>query len=216
MPIVKAVLSHLTRTAKTVTRLSDPYLSHKIILPGRFKRVYVAEDQGVPFLGGKQLLELDPAGKRYLSFAYHEKNLKNQLILRANMILITRSGTIGKLNIVPEHWQGWACSEDIIRVIPAHQDIAGYLYAWLSSDYAHPLITRFTYGAVVSHIEPEQLSSVAVPLLKDSSTQQVINELVLDANQRRFEAYLLEKKAIKLLEAQVIAPSSLSIPLVSG
>ena len=51
--------------------------------------------------------------------------------------------------LVPKHWDGRAMTHDIIRLVPANKEISGYLYAWLSSDYARELIHRFAYGAVV-------------------------------------------------------------------
>jgi type I restriction enzyme, S subunit len=79
--------------------------------------------------------------------------------------------------------------------------MAGYLYTWLASNYALPLIQRFTYGAVVDEIDHHHLAQVAVPLPKDPET---ISRLVLKANDKRTEAYYLEKEALKILDEKVI------------
>ena len=76
--------------------------------------------------------------------------------IHTNSTLITRSGTIAKVTIVPKHWEGWIPNEHVIRVAPSNDKIAGYLYAWLSSNYAYPLIIRYIYGAVVDEINDEQ------------------------------------------------------------
>jgi len=140
MPIVDAIMRKLKREAAEVTTVGDPRISKRIILPGRFARVYVQEGQGVPFFGGKQIYELDPANKKYLSLVHHKKRIKEQLTLEHNMILITCSGTIGKVALVPKHWEGWTVNQHIIRVVPASDDIAGYLYVFLASDYGRELI----------------------------------------------------------------------------
>jgi type I restriction enzyme, S subunit len=61
--------------------------------------------QGVPFFGGKELLELDPAGKKYLSIKQYGKRIQEQLQLKQNTVLVTCSGTIGKVALVPKHWE---------------------------------------------------------------------------------------------------------------
>ena len=120
------------------------------------------------------------------------------------MILITCSGTIGKVAIVPVHWNGWTANQHIIRVVPSNNEIAGYLYAWLSSNYAYPLIIRYTYGAVVDEINDQQVSEIVVPLLRDENMQCEINDMVLEANRKRTEAYNLEQEALRVLDEKVI------------
>ena len=120
------------------------------------------------------------------------------------MTMITSSGTIGKVTIAPKHWEGWTANQHIIRVVPTNDEIAGYLYAWLSTDYAYHLITRYTYGAVVDEIDDKQVADIAIPLLHNETTQQAINDKVLNANQKRAEAYEREQEALTMLDKQVI------------
>ena len=204
VPIVKAIEQHISKTAKEVVKVGDSQISESVILPGRFKRVYVEEDSGVPFIGGKQIFELDPNNKKYLSLTQHGDRIKDELTLRENMILITCSGTIGKVVIVPEHWNGWTANQHIIRVVPPSDGIAGYLYAWLSSDYAYPLITRYVHGAVIDEINDEQVAEISIPLLPDRKMQWKINDMVLEANRKRTEAYNLEQEALRVLDEKVI------------
>ena len=204
IPIVQLIESHLRKFAKRVTHVGDREITQSIILPGRFKRVYVSENEGVAFIGGKQLYDLDPANKKFLSPMIHAERIEKELRLFENMTLITCSGTIGKVSIVPRHWEGWTASQHIIRVKPAQKDIAGYLYAWLSSDYAHPLMARFTYGSVVDEINNEHISQMSIPLLRDSHKQKKINDKILAANRKRAKAYELEQKALKVLNRKVV------------
>lgn len=204
LPIVGSMQRLLAANAKEVVTVGDSRVSRAIILPGRFKRVYVGEGQGVTFFGGKQILELDPSTKKYLSLTHHAARINGQLTLRQNMTLITSSGTIGKVNIVPKHWDGWTANQHIIRVIPANPSIAGYVYAWLASDYAYPLIHRFTYGAVVDEIDDFHVSAVPFPFPHDADIQKTINDKVFEANRKRFEAYELEQKALKIMDEKVI------------
>jgi len=204
LPIVSAILKHLHKHAEEVTMLGDNNISQIILLPGRFKRVYVEEGQGVVFFGVKQLFELDPSGKKYLSLSRHEERINKELKIKENTILISRSGTIGRINITPKHWKGWVASEHIIRLAPTNDSIAGYIYCWLASDYGYELITRFKYGAVVDEIDSNQVSQVEIPLLANKGAQKKINDLVLEANQRRYSAYLLEQQAISMVNNLVL------------
>jgi len=120
------------------------------------------------------------------------------------MILITCSGTIGKVTIVPKHWQGWAGSQHMLRVVPSGEDWSGYLYAWLSSEWALPLIRRHTYGAVVFEIDQFQLADVPVPLLADAELMKEINDLVLQANALRYVAFSKEQEALRLFDEEVL------------
>lgn len=203
VPIVDAITAHLQKYAEEVTAVGDKRISKEVILPMRFKRVYVDEGHGRVLFGGKQLYELDPSGKKYLSVAKHEK-LFNKLEISQNTTLITRSGTIGKVALVPKHWEHWIPSDHIIRVVPANNDIAGYLNIFLASDYGYQLITRFTYGSVVDEIDDTHVSNIPVPLLKDKDVQKQINDLALEASQKRYEAYTLEQQALRIMDEEVI------------
>lgn len=203
VPLVDTIIEHLKRYAEEVTTVGDPRISREVILPGRFKRVYVDEGYGVPFFGGRSIGELDPSDKRYLSFSQHDKKIKEELTIREGMILITCSGTIGKIALVPKHWDNWAMTHDIIRLLPA-DDLIGYVYIWLQTEYAAKLIEAFAYGSVVRHIEKEHLCKVTIPLLKNHEVQKRINELALEANEKRYEAYQLEQKALRIMDNEVI------------
>lgn len=200
VPATKAILNAIDKTAQEVATIGDNRVSKKVILPGRFKRIYVEKDNGVPFFGGKQLLELNPSNVKYLSFDQHSKRIAEQLFLKENMIAVTCSGTIGKVNIIPKHWENWTLNQHVMRIVPANDDIAGYIYCWLNSEFGHKLIVRHTYGSVVDEIDAKHLSQVEIPLLKDKLKQKEINDLVLKANELRYEAHLKEQEALKQME----------------
>jgi len=204
VPIVETMMACLETGAVEVTTVGDPRISKRIILPGRFARVYVKEGQGIPFFGGKELHKLDPDKKKYLSLKHHGDRIRNQLLLEENMVMITCSGTIAKIALVPQHWEGWTANQHIIRVEPASVDVAGYLYVFLATEYGHELVRRFTYGSVVDEIDDHHVSQVPVPLLRNSSTQDRINRLALDANAKRADAYHTEQEAIRVTNEEVI------------
>lgn len=204
VPIVDAIVKHLKKYAAEVTTIGDKRISSDVVLPGRFKRVYVDEEYGTVLFGGKQMYELDPSNKKYLSKSKHDKRIIDELEIQENMTLISRSGTIGKVCLVPKHWQNWVASEHIIRVVPANVDVAGYISIFLSSDYGYELIKRFTYGSVVDEIDDNHVKQIQIPLLKNQLIQKRINDLALEANAKRYEAYKLEQQALRIMDEEVI------------
>ncbi|MBE5773040.1 MAG: restriction endonuclease subunit S [Clostridiales bacterium] len=204
VPIVNAIVEHMKEYAAEVTTVGDKRISKEIILPGRFKRVYVEEGYGRVFIGGKQIHELDPVNKKYLSLVHHGDRISKQLELHEGMTLITCSGTIGKVTLVGKHWENWTANQHIIRVIPASKDVAGYLSVFLASEYGYPLITHYTYGSVVDEIDDNHVSSIPFPILKNAEVQQRINTLALQANEKRYEAYKLEQQALRIVDKEVI------------
>lgn len=203
VPIVNAIIDHMIRYAAKITTVGNRRISKEVILPPRFARVYVDEGYGRVLIGGKQLHELDLSGKKYLSNTKH-KALMNKLEVHQNTTLITRSGTIGKVALVPMHWEHWIPSDHIIRVVPADDTIAGYLYIFLASDYGRTLITRYTYGSVVDEIDDNHVQQIPIPLLSNQELQKKINDLALEANVKRYTAYKLEQEALRVMNEEVI------------
>ncbi len=204
LPIQDIILQSMKAKAKEVLPLSDSSLSENIILPPRFKRTYVEPGHGRVLFGGKQIYELDPSNKKYLSLKAHDKMYREKLEIKENTILITRSGTIGRVALTPKHWENWVASDHIIRVVPASKEIAGYLYVFLESQYGYYLITKHTYGSVIDEIDDNQVGEIPIPILKDEKKQQRINELALEANKKRYEAYMCEQEALSIMNNEVL------------
>lgn len=203
IPETKAILELINKTSKTVKLIGDKEISKKIILAGRFKRTYVDAENGIPFFGGKQLLELNPSNVKYLSTDQHSARIDKELFLKENMIAVTCSGTIGKVNIIPKHWENWTLNQHVMRIVPSSSSLAGYIYCWLNTDYGYNLIIRHTYGSVVDEIDDRHLSKVEIPLLKNEAKQREINDMVLQANALRYQAHLKEQEAIEMMEGVI-------------
>ena len=204
VPIVKSIEQHITRAAKEVLKVGDDRISKSVILPSHFKRIYVNESEGTVLIGGKHLGSIDPIDKKYLASNQYNEKMKTDMLLAENMIIVSAKGTPGKIAIVPSHWDGWFISSNLIKIVPASPEIAGFLYSFLSSPYGEALIKRQIYGAVVDIIEPIHVESIVVPLLSDENMQKKINDMVLEANRKRTEAYNLEQEALRVLDEKVI------------
>lgn len=204
IPIVQVIEQHLEKTAKEIVKVGDSRISQSVILPSHFKRIYVNEGEGTILIGGKHLYSLDPVDKKYLAAQQYSEELKEDMLLAENMIIVSAKGTPGKVAIIPSHWNGWFISSNLIKILPAAEEISGFLYCFLSSPYGEILIKRQIYGAVVDIIEPIHVKSVIVPFLKDEKIQIEINNKVLEANRKRTEAYELEQEALTVLDEKVV------------
>ena len=203
-PVIKEIIDILKHNSKKIVLLG--VLSSAIVLPGRFSRTYVNKENGVPFLGGRDIFCLDPITDKYLSRTIHKKQIESELKIKNNNILTPSRGTIGAVALAPKHFEGKAISDNIIN-IRQNDDIAGYSYCFLNSDYGRELIRRHIYGGVIDAMEPSMLYNVEIPIIKNESKQKEINDKILQANELRYQAYQKEQEAVstteKILESSI-------------
>ena len=57
---------------------------------------------------------------------------------------------------------------------------------------------------MVDEIDDNHVRAIPVPILKNHDVQKQINDLALEANQKRYEAYQLEQEALRIMDAEVI------------
>ena len=105
-------------------------------------------------------------------------------LIRAGWLLVTRSGTLGRVFYVTERFDGWFASDDLIRVIPNRPETAGYLYAWLSTPLAQKQILREGYGGQIDHIDDTHLRTVPVPCLSDDAVGRIASKVTQGMKRR--------------------------------
>ena len=162
----------LQSSGLAMKRLGD--VTERIFIPPRFKRVYVDQDHGIPFLQGTHLPQFKPTDIKYLSQAVHKKI--GDWIIRPGWVLVTRSGTIGRVGIALHQWDGWAASEHILRIVPQPCGPCppGYIYAWLSSPLGQAQFNG-VYGAVVDEITAEHVENILIPVPQTGEQQAIVN-----------------------------------------
>jgi type I restriction enzyme S subunit len=90
-----------------------------------------------------------------------------------------------------------------MKVVPDPARVPpGYLFAYLSSRYGVPLVVSGTYGAVIQHIEPEQIADLPVPRLGDVKEHAAAAK-VDEAAQARAKAVLLLNEAKRRLQSML-------------
>lgn len=202
IPLIKVIERYISKKA-IVKNLNSEDITEKIILPGRFKRIYVEKGNGKVFLGGKEINQLDPENKKYLSLAHHSDRIKKELNIVKDMVLVTCSGTIGKVALVPEHWNNWTLNQHVMRIVSKEQYYA-LIFTWLNSEYGKELIRRQTYGSVVNEITDKQLGTVVIPVFKKDTINNSIISLINKANELRYKAYKQEQQAIEIMNREVL------------
>ncbi|WP_414545576.1 hypothetical protein [Nostoc sp. CCY0012] len=197
-PVALAAENQLNKLSCEITTVGDSRVTKEVRPITKFRKRTYVQKGGIPLLSSKQLFQVDPVDVKKLAKGAHTKDLP-EIQLQENMIAVTRSGTIGRVQIFPAYMAQWTASEDATRILASASMNPGYLYTWLASDYGYCLITRHSYGSVVVHIDLEMLASVPIPLPKPSIINEIGN-LVLKANQLRDEAWRNEQEAINKLE----------------
>jgi type I restriction enzyme, S subunit len=197
-PVAKAAERVLRKSGWDITSLSDPRVTSQIRAITKFrKRVYVPTG-GIPMLSSKQLMQIDPVDIKRLSKGAHTKDLP-EIALKRDMVTVSCSGTIGRVQIIPPYMEGWTANQHATRLVAGSEVSPGYLYAWLVSDYGQRLLKRYSYGSVILEIDRDMIGSVSIPL-PPNGVQKKIGELVLRANELRDQAWRVERDAIQELE----------------
>lgn len=169
-----------------------------------FKRNYVdSAEYGVPFISSGSMLLADLSTLPRLRRSDAESGRLSYLRLHAGMMMISCSGTIGRMTYVRPDMDGVWSSQDVLKVVPNPEQIPpGYLYAFLSSRYGVPLVVSGTYGAIIQHIEPEHIADLPVPRF-DARTEVAIAEKVDAAACARSEAVELLHEASNRLHMRL-------------
>lgn len=200
-PTARWVVQQLQASGIETLPLSSSRITKAINAVTKFrKRVYVPKG-GIPLLSSKQLFQIDPIELKGLARGAHLDDM-NEIGLKPNLVMVTCSGTNGRIQIVPDYMDGWGASQDALRVEGADDNWAGFIFAWLASAYGQTLVLRNQYGSVITHLDREMLGAVPVPVLP-SVKRKAIGNLVLDANRLRDEAWQLEQTALNSLAREI-------------
>lgn len=169
-----------------------------IFVPGRHKRKYVVpSDASIPFLSTTQIFHIHDIDHKYqpLSFASSQG-----LLVEEGWLLITRSGSTGRVRYVNGELSQYAVSDHCIRIIPDETKVdCGYLYAFLSSSAGQLLIDQGRYASVIETISHTRLGEIPIPL-PNMKKQREIGDLVRDSERVRVEANKTRQKAIETIE----------------
>jgi len=198
LPILQQIDADISKSKFEDTKLGE--LIYKIFIPTRFKRPYISDSNvGTPFLQGSHISQIKPMDVKYLWSGM--KHLE-EVLVKKNWVLMTRSGTVGRIGIVRDGLENWAASEHVLRIIMKSGTHPGYIAAFLSFPYGEYQIKGKIYGAVVDEIgerDTSLIEEISI-ILPPKDIENKIGNLVFDAYDARDEAIQIEDEAIELLE----------------
>lgn len=182
-----------------IVRLGDLVVEHGIFYPGRHKRNYVDSGKdSVPFYSGTQILQIRPFDLQYQPRDYAPAA---KHFVEKDWILITRSGSTGRVVMVTDSMAHSMVTEHVIRVICDEKIVDPYyVYAYLSTNkIGKVLLEKGIYASVVDHITPDFVATIPIPRLSPER-EKAIADKVRESERKRDEAnkaFLEERLAIE-------------------
>ena len=175
----------------------------------RFKRPYavagVTSGAGiVPFFTGNAMTQTRGENIKYLDLNRakpQQMKVIETCYLRRGMILITRSGTVGRVIYAREEHDGAVGTDDLIRVVIDDDAMRGYVYQFLLSEMGQNQLRSNVYGAIVDHIEPNHVKQVVVPIPADETVLKRIGLGVIRAVEFQERAATLHRSSRRWLES---------------
>lgn len=185
--IAKQIEESVGEEILEIVSLGDLVVNNGIFYPGRHKRNYIEEsEEAVPFYSGTQILQVRPFDIKYQPRDY--KPAKNHFV-KKDWILITRSGSTGRVVMVTETMTDTMISEHVIRVICDEKLIDPYyVYAYLSTEkIGKILLEKGIYASVVDHITPQFVATIPIPRLRPEKEKEIADR-VRNAEKKRDDA----------------------------
>lgn len=96
----------------------------------------------------------------------NKKQLDTIKILRVNAgdLVITRSGTIGRVAYITKQHEGIIASDDLIRIRIPDKKLRLYVYFFLQTNYAQDQMKINEYGSIQQHLEPNHVRDILIPI----------------------------------------------------
>lgn len=155
----------------------------------RFKRPYAAPgvtsgDGIVKYFTGTALTQLRGENVKYLdrnkATALQKKQL-DELTIHKGYILVSDSGTLGRITYALTKHDGVVATNNLIRVVTADIPLRGYLYKFLQSSLGQSLLLKNSYGTNQEHLEPDVIAEIPIPIPKDRKVLDEIGSKVISS-----------------------------------
>lgn len=102
-----------------------------------------------------------------------QKTYMDMLKVEEGDIMITRSGTIGKMTYATKDMaQNYLVSDDLVRIRVQDDNLRAYLVAYFASKTALSLMLLDEYGSVQQHLQPRHIQEMIVPVPDDWNLAQ--------------------------------------------
>ena len=166
----------------------------KIHYGASVKNEYI--DEGIPLL---RIMNLKPNKFDLRDVVKLPESMKKDLgnaFVKEGDLLISRSGTVGMVSVVPKEAEGFAFGSFMIKFCLNEKVNKNYISAWLNTKLQKLLTEREKIGAIQGNITIETIENFKIPLPPLS----VQNKIADEVKKRMQKAESLQKEAKEELE----------------
>jgi len=201
---IAKIRARVQENVDTLT-LANCLLDNRFFSTGSFKRLELDSPHSIELINQSDIFDNRVQGRRLA-----RKYAGNQRLVEYGEVLIAGVGTLGENETfcralyAGEELTGKLISGEFIRMKANGKVPAGYLYAWLASDYGFRLIRGTQAGTKLCRPIPKLLAEIPVPVLKEELMNE-IDQLVTSAHAKRYAALQLENEAIHRVESAIAA-----------
>lgn len=214
LPSLNEAIADVVRLGETdsftVTPLGE--IAEKIYKGTRFKREDLETDVEGPdvvryFTPGALLQDRAESVKFWdLSkiSARRRRELERHLLKRFE-VLVTRSGTVGRVILTTADHAGHVGSDDLIHIEIDDEVVRAFVYQYLKSELGQKQMMRDEYGTIQQHLEPAHLREVLIPLPTNAIELSRVHESVVQALNAKEESLQAERNAGDILNSLIEA-----------
>lgn len=190
----------LEKIANKVKMKNLKDLANDIFMPA-LKVTIPFYDQGEEYLTQSEVEFFLPKARKRVNI----NKIKNpdRWKVKSGYLLVSQSGTIGRITIATRYLEKFIISPNPIRII-INENLRGYIYAFLSTWIGQALIKSPQYGITVKHILPHHLYEIPIPRIPN--IEEKINKKILEAHKLREEAQELLLKAEEMIYSELGLP----------
>lgn len=219
----QAFIPKLNNTLRQVSQIGDRegwrvmtlgqiHRDVKIFKGPRFKSENLISDEtgGIsvePYYTPSVVLQEKSEGVKYIDLSKASKKQLNTIEhLRADEgdIVITRSGSIGRVALLKPKFKNAILSDDFVRIKIPDKKLRHYVYCYLLSPFAQDQLKRNEYGSIQQHIEPSHVKEILIPVPENSEDLDKINEISefsIEAYNKKIDADLNSQTAQNRLDS---------------
>lgn len=177
----------------------------------RFKRPYA--DFGITsgptirkYFTGTALTQLNSDNVKYLDSAKANAQVKKQLdalTIHQGYILVSDSGTLGRVTYALSQHDGHVATNNLIRIVIDDIPLRGYIYEFLQSELGQSLMLKNAYGTNQEHLEPDIIADIPIPVPKERALLEQIGTSVIASIEELEKSISLRNAAGNLLSSAI-------------
>jgi len=151
-----------------------------------------------PFFTPAALLQDRADSVKYLDLSQASTRQREQIEAsraKHGELLITRSGSIGRVLFVTKQLANSIISDDLIHIRLDDKDLCLYLYIMLKSEIGQHQMLRNEYGTVQTHLEPHHVRDIIVPIPDDRKIIESVAKYVGKSIKGKEQSWRMEERA---------------------